>query len=176
MRSVAARLHQVVAGFRPVAEDLLADASRIDIFGVAGDGSAVLVLLGEREQEALVLLARALAQREWLAARLPDWLKLAPDLAVRADAPVRVVLLCPRFGSEAIAAARAVDRGPLDLVAWRFVQNGSEADVLLEPVGPGAPRAGLPVPAEPSAAESAFRTGLSEADLGLSAEERAEFE
>jgi len=36
-----------VPGFRPVAEELLADASRIDVFGVSSDGEAVIALLGD---------------------------------------------------------------------------------------------------------------------------------
>ena len=174
IRSVAARLHLVVKGFQPIAQDLLADTSRIDVFGVAGDGAAVLALLGE-EDEALTLLARALAQRAWLAPRLADWLKLAPDLGVRPDAAVQALLLCPRFGPEALAAAGTVDRSTLRLVTWRFVRNGSHADVLLEPVGAPPLSSQAPAPAEP-ASPSAFRTGLSEADLGLSDEELAEFE
>lgn len=175
IQSIAARLHHVVPGFRPIAQDLLADASRIDVFGAADDGAAVLALLGEREADALALLARAVAQREWLVAHLPDWLKLAPDLGVRSGAPVQAVVLCPHFGTEAVAAARAVDRGPLQLVTWRCVRNGSEADVLLERLFPAGP-AGAAAPASGTRAASGFRTGLSDADLGLSPEERAEFE
>lgn len=178
IRAVASRLDHVVEGFRPIAEDLLAEASRIHVFGVDGDGSAVLALLGEHEEDALLLLARALAQRQWLATRLPDWLKLAPGLGVRPEAPVQAVVLCPRFGAEAVAAAGAVDRAPPHLVTWRFVRNGSDGDVLLDLVFPAAPGtvSGREGRAEPSPGPNGFRTGLSDADLGLSAEERAEFE
>lgn len=172
--SLAARLHLVIPQFRPVAEDLLADASRIDVFGVAGDGSPVLALLGD-EGEELTLVARALAQREWLTPRIEDWQKLAPDLGVRPGAPIQAVVLCPEFGSEARAAVRALQPGAVRLVTWRFVRNGSEADLLLSPVSsrpPGSPEAGAP---EPHPA-TGFRTGLSESDLGLSDTERADFE
>lgn len=176
IRSVAARLHLVVKGFRPIAQDLLADTSRIDVFGVAGDGAAVFALLGQ-EDEALTLLGRALAQRAWLAPRLADWLKLAPDLGVRPDGAVQALLLCPRFGPEALAAAGAVDPSTLQLVTWRFVRNGSHADVLLEPVAAMSRSQSPEAPARTeAAAPSAFRTGLSQADLGLSDDELAEFE
>jgi hypothetical protein len=174
--AVATRLHRIVPGYRAVAEDLLADASRIDLFGVAGDGQAVIALIGGPGDD-LILVARALAQREWLAPRLADWRKLAPGLGL-ADAPVRALVLCSEFGSEARAAAGAVAPG-IALVSWRYLRNGSDADLLLEPLGPAAP-AGPEPAAEPDrrAPEPAsrFRSGLSESDLGLTAAERAEFD
>ena len=163
----------MIPEFRPVATDLLADTSRIDVFGVAEDGSAVLALIGEAGDD-LLLVARALAQREWLTPRLPDWRKLAPDLGVVAGAPIQAVVLCPDFGPEASAAARAVEPGAIQLVRWRYLRNGREASLLLEPLEQpvDAPR-----PA-PRAIDSPapFRSGLSESDLGLSDEERVDFE
>lgn len=170
LAAVAARLHQVVPGFRPVAEDLLGDTSRIDVFGVADDGTAVIALIGS-DGEDLTLVARALAQREWLAPRLSDWLKLAPHLGVRVDGTPRALVLCPHFGTEARAAARAA--GGVQLVGWHFVRNGSAVDLLLDPLppepGPARPAQAPPPPAP-------FRTGLSDADLGLSDAERADFD
>ncbi len=173
LRSLAVGLQRVIPGFRPVATDLLADTSRIDVFGVAGDGSAVLALIGEAGDD-LLLVARALAQREWLAPRLPDWQKLAPDLGVVAGAPIQAVVLCPDFGPEASAAVRAVEPGAIQLVRWRYLRNGSDAGLLLEPL---VTPLGTPQPAPQAVDSSApFRSGLSESDLGLSDEERAEFE
>ena len=168
---LAARLHAVVPGFRPLASDLLADRSRIDVFGVAEDGGPVLALIGQDGEE-LILLARALAQREWLAPRLPDWLKLAPDLGVRSELPVRALVLCPGFGPESQAALGSLEGGSVQLVAWRYVRNGSEGDLLLEPLAPAG--GGPPGPDVPDA-PAGFRTGLTERDLGLSEAELAEF-
>lgn len=180
LRSIGAHLHQIVPGFRPIAGDLLADHSRIDLFGVDAEGRGVLALLGEREEDALLLLGRVLAQRAWVQARLADWRKLAPELPVRPDSPVYGVLLCPGFGSEARAAAAALPPGAVRLVSWRYVRNGAGADALLEAVGSAAPPpARLPANPEPRRAPatgSGFRTGLTDQDLGLSDAERAEFE
>jgi len=174
--AAATRLHRVVSGFRPVAEDLLADVSRIDLFGVTDDGQAVLALVGDRGDD-LTLVARALAQREWLTPRLADWRKLAPNLGLRPDARVRALVLCPEFGAEARAAARAVGPG-IALVTWRYLRNGSDADLFLEPIAPAPPvaAAGADRPEPESPSPSPFRSGLSESDLGLTPAERAEFD
>jgi hypothetical protein len=160
-----------------VAEDLLADVSRIDVFGVGAEGQAVIALVGDRGDD-LVLVARALAQREWLAPRVADWRKLAPGLGLHADARVCALVVCPEFGAEARAAARAVGPG-IGLLTWRHLRNGADADLLLEPVAPFAWTAEDAM-AEPGRREpgstSVFRSGLSESDLGLSAAERAEFD
>jgi hypothetical protein len=168
---LASRLHLVIPEFRPVAEDLLADVSRMDVFGVGGDGSPVLALLGDAGDD-LTLVARALAQREWLAPRVDDWLKLAPDLGLRPGASVQAIVLCPEFGPEARAAVRGLEPGTVRLVAWRYLRNGSDAGLLLENIttGPARTRSAPPHPA------AGFRTGLAESDLGLSDEERADFE
>ncbi|MGH0032232.1 MAG: hypothetical protein ACQGVC_20770 [Myxococcota bacterium] len=183
-RAIAGRLHGLVVGYRPVAEDLLADRSRVDLFGVDGEGRGVIVAVGEREEDALLLVARVLAQRSWVAERLPDWLKLAPDLGVRPELPPAAWILCPGFGSEARTAAAALPAGAAHLATWRFVRNGSGSDVLIEPLEPQPADAGPSATAGPDAAAarpgrragSDFRTGLSDQDLGLTDEEIAEFE
>ena len=144
-RAIAARLGQVVPGFRCLAEDLLADRSRVDLFGVDEGGRGVIASIGEREEDALLLIGRALAQRSWVQERLPDWLKLAPALGVRPEAALAAVVLGPAFGSEALAATGALPAGTLSLVAWRFVRNGAGSEVLLErvPVPAGAAQVGL---------------------------------
>lgn len=187
LHAVAVDLHQQVPGFRRLAEEILAEESRIDLVGVAGDGAAVLVSVGEAD-DALTRLGRLLAQRRWLEPRLADWLKLAPSLGIRLELPIRIVLVCPRFGGEVRAAAAAIDADGLQLVRYRGIRNGSGVDLLLEPDRadePVAPETGtgsqplLPGP-EPSdhvpSASPGFRTGLSDADLDLTAAERAEFE
>lgn len=164
----------MVQGFRLLAGDLLAERSRIDLFGVDAGGRGVLALVGDREEDALLLLGRVLAQQAWVQARLPDWRKLAPELPVRPESPVQGLLLCPAFGSEARAAAAALPAGGVRLVEWRYVRNGSAAEVLLEPLERSDPPPERPAPNE--SAGGGFRTGLTDQDLGLSEAERAEFE
>lgn len=178
LHAIAADLHLWVPGFRRIAEGLLAEESRIDLFGVDERGAAVIVSVGTRA-DALARLGRLLAQRSWLAPRLADWLKLAPDLGVRLDLPILGVLACPAYGPETRAAAEALGAEWLRLVRYRNHRHGAGIDMVLEPVGapttPGPEPTGSrnDAPAEPPAR---FRTGLSEADLELTAAERSEFE
>ena len=104
-----------------------------------------------------------------------DWLKLAPALGIESDAPVRLLLLAPAFGPRSLAAARAVDPEGIDLAAYRCVRNGAETDVLLEPVRLSG--GDVAVHEDPTAvADVPFRTGLTDADLGLGAAERRLFD
>ena len=169
-----ARIGHAVPGARLLAEGILGEGGRIDLVAVDPAGGVVLVLVGEPGQD-LELVARALAQRAWVEARLGDWAQLAPDLGLRSDTRARVCLLCPSFGAEATAAARALGPQVVRLVRTRCVRGESgEVQVLLEHEGfddiPDAP----PEPTPPSG--PAFRTGLTDADLGLDDEEHAAFE
>jgi hypothetical protein len=177
LHALAADLHPWVPGFRPLARDLLAEESRIDLFGVDERGAAVLVCLGEADP-AVALVGRLLAQRRWLESRLSDWLKLAPGLGVRPDLPILGVLACPGFGPEARAAAEALDASWLRLVRYRAVRNGAGVGLLLEALeGAAASAPPDPPPTQPrEPAPARFRTGLSDGDLELSDAERAEFE
>jgi len=161
-------LASLVPGWQPLAENILGADARIDWVGRDNQGRCVLAMVG-RGGDDLALVARGLAQRDWVAARLPDWIQLAPEAGLRADAEVRVVLLAPHFQPAALAAARAVGSG-LRLALLRFVENGAGIGALIEALSPSGH-------AEPPAREGAgFRSGLSPADLDLTAEERAEFE
>ena len=158
---------------RVVAEDVLGAESRIDLVAVGTEGELLLVLVGEAGRD-LELVARGLAQRVWVEAHLPDWLKLAPDLGVRPEVGVAVVLLCPSFGAEALAAARAVGSDRLTLATCRFSAdrsaNGGELHAWIDPIEL------VPVRARADGAGSApprFRTGLTDADLGLASDETA---
>jgi hypothetical protein len=177
LRAVAADLHTSVPGFRPIAEGLLAQESRIDLFGVDALGAAVLVSVGD-EAEALARIGRLLAQRRWLEPRLADWLKLAPQLELKPDLPSRAVLVCASFGPEARLAAEALDGAWLQLVRYRSVHNGAGDRLLLEPLDAAAPVPARPtsVPDAAASPPASFRTGLSDDDLGLSEAERSEFE
>ena len=167
------RLPEAVPGLRVVAEGVLGAEATIDFVGLDPDGRVTLVLVGGEGQD-LELLARALAQRAWVTPRLRDWQQLAPELGVRSEAGVRVVLLCPEFRPACEAAARSLGAEAPVLVRYRCVRNGAGIEALVEPRGARALTAGA---ATGRRAEElpAFRTGLTDADLGLSPEERREF-
>lgn len=172
--ALRARVASVVPGFEPIAEDVLGADAPIDLVGSDPDGRAVLVLVGG-EGDDLELIGRGLAQHAWFTAHVGDWLKLAPELPLRPEAGALVVLLCPAFRPESVAAARAVPVPLFALATLRFLQNGAEVEPLIEPLGssaPAPPRSAAP----PGAPLAPFRTGLTEDDLALSSEEHAEFE
>lgn len=158
---------------RVVAENVLGAQTRIDLVAIGTEGETLLVLLGEPGRD-LELVARGLAQRVWVEARLADWLQLAPDLGARPEAGVRALLLCAAFGPEALAAASSVTPEWIELATCHFGREGSELRVWIDRVGRAEARAARASPApEPVAS---FRTGLSDADLGVSAEEQSALE
>jgi hypothetical protein len=171
LRQLRPRIDELNPGLRVVAESLLGAETRIDFVGVEASGRVVLVIVGTAEDD-LALVARALAQKAWVEARLRDWRQLAPGLGLRPETGVRVWLLAPRFRTESLAAARAA--GGIALASFRCVRNGAGSDALVEAVGEPtegeapALAAGRPSPQ--------FRTGLADAELGLTAEERREFD
>jgi hypothetical protein len=191
LRGIAKRLPEVVPGFRPLAEGWLADRSRIDLLGAAG-GGAVVVGFAPPGHE-LETLGRLLAHIHWARPRLGDWLQLSPELGFGADAPVHGVLVGPDLGPEALAAIQALPPGLVTPVHARWVGG----DVWLEAAtGPLEPDPTPLAPADPTPPTSSgvtsrsgpqsdrpddpgpspFRTGLTDADLGLSPAERAELE
>lgn len=160
LRSLRAALGRRGRPLRVLAEDLLGLDRRIDLLACEPDGRPVLVLLGE-EGEDLELVADGLAQRAWLAPRLADHAKLAPDLGLATDVVPALLLVAPAFGPRARAAAESAD--PITLVRCRFVsaEGNGPAGILLEterPAGPDAAGPGRRV-------RSRFRTGLRDADL-----------
>jgi hypothetical protein len=169
LRGLRTRLGDIAPGLRVVAEGVLGADAPIDFVAIEPDGGALLVMVGEPGED-LELVARGLAQRSWVQARLADWLQLAPDLGLRPGAGVALLLVCPDFGPMSRAAARALGPDAPSLAVYRCVRNGAGVEVLVEPLG-GAPR-----PPTQSGAVPAFRTGLSDADLGVTAAERSEFE
>lgn len=173
-RAVRARLGELGLRLRVVAEDVLAAESPIDLLTLDPRGGVVLVLV-EPEGDGLALVARGLAQRSWVEARLGDWIQLAPRLGIAREAPVRLLLAAPEFGAEARAAAQALGEMVLALVRVRAVRNGGESQVLLEPVrGRGPGPAGAPPSGAPTL--SRFRSGLEDADLSVTPEERIDLE
>lgn len=169
------RIRDAVPGWRPLAEDVLGADTRIDFVGVEPGGRLVIVLVGEHDED-LELVARGLAQRAWLEPRVIDWLKLAPELDLRPEAGVAVVLLCPAYRPEALAAARALGPDAMGLATYRFIRNGNAAEPVVERLLPPENEPGPARQLPPTPAPPAFRTGISEADLDLTDEERSEFE
>lgn len=166
------RLGTLGLGLALVAEDVLGSESRIDFVTVDPQGRATLVVVADPGRE-LESVADALAQREWLAPRLPDWRKIAPQLRLHPEAGAFALVVGSAFGPRARAVASALGEGVCDLVVARAVRNGTATGLLLEPLRATAERAALP-PA--TGVRSTFRSGLTDAQLGLSAEERREFE
>lgn len=154
-----------------IAEGLLGAESNIDFVALEPNGRVALVLVGEHDED-LELVGRGLAQRAWVAARLPDWRQLAPNLGIGAEAEVRAILACPAFDIEARTAIAALGPAVVAAVTYRCVQNGSEFEVLLEHLASASDDRPTPN-ADP---EPRFRTRLTDADLGLTPAEQHEFE
>ena len=168
LRRAVAQPHSFDPPLRVLAENVLGADSAIDLVTVDTRGRIVLVLIGDRDDSNL--LTRGLAQRAWVQPRLRDWLQLGANLQVSASAPVVARLLAPGFSPETRAAAEAVGPDVVELWACRSVRNGAALGVLLEPLS-------SPVRVAPGqGAIEDFRSGLSEDDLGLTAEEIRDFE
>ena len=158
---------------RILAEDLLGAGSAIDLVTADPDGRIVLILIGDDGADR-DLFTRGIAQRAWVEPRLRDWVQLAPSIGVRVDAPVKLMLLCPSYTPETLAAAAALGSEVVELCVCRWVRNGSDANVLVERLGTSA------APAErhatPSPGQAArFRSGLTEDDLNLTPLETRDF-
>ena len=172
VRELRARAARLWPALRVIAEDVLGADAVIDWVALEPGGGAVAVLVGEEGRD-LELVTRAIAQRAWLAARLRDWLQLAPRIGLRPEAGARAIAVCPGFRPEALAAARSLGPEILTLASYRCLRDASGVSVLLEleAVAPAATNGSGPAPApEP------FRTGLTDLDLGLTPEETREFE
>jgi hypothetical protein len=160
---------------RVVAEDVLGADTKIDWVALEPGGGACAVLVGERGED-LELVARGLAQRAWLGPRLRDWLQIAPRIGLRPEAGVRALLFCPEFRGEALAAAGALGFEVLSLASYRCVRDADGVSVLIEPIPHAGGGAIDAVEAPPQRPAEPFRTGLSDLDLGLTPDERREFE
>ncbi len=159
---------------RALADEILGLSSVIDLVAVDGEGCTVLVLIGQAGED-MALVTRALAQRAWLAPRLRDWLKLAPDLGIRPEGPVRAILLAPNFQPEARAAVESIGAEALQLVTYRRTAGDRGCVLWLED------SASQPTPATTQSRPAqrklpAFRSGLSEGDLSFSGDELREFD
>jgi hypothetical protein len=176
-RLARAGLAQLGTPLEILAEDLLGEEdARIDWVAAEPDGR-VWVGLVAREGEGDALLARGLAQRAWVRARLRDWQKLAPGLRVRLDLAPRLALLAPGASRTLRAAAREADAGGIRLV--ELGAGTAQADSGTHPAWTDPPRSAASRPSEPPscptapdrsdapppAGASIFRSGLSERDF-----------
>jgi hypothetical protein len=174
LAGVRAELPRLAGGLRMLAADVLGEDARIDFVTVARDGRVVLVLVGWTGDD-LEIVAQGLAQRSWVEARLADWLQLAPQLPLRADVPVGLLLLCPAFRPAARRAAASLG-SDVALGTWRCQRTGgggAGGAVWVEEIAPGEAGPGRRSTAEPAVSPPAvFRSGLTEEELGLTPEER----
>jgi hypothetical protein len=169
------QLQALEPGLRVVAENVLGLASPIDLIAVDAKGSAVAVVIAGQGEDA-EQFTRALAERSWLGPRVRDWAQLAPHLGIQTDMPPRIVLAAPDFAPETEAAAASLRAGVLRLVRYYEVAGANGRTLRLEHMvprpAPGVVQPGPQVPdAEPL---PAFRSGLSESDLGLTVDDPAE--
>ena len=176
LRNALRRAQAFDPPLRILAEDVLGADSSIDFVAVDPDGRVILILIGE-DGEDRQLLTRALAQRAWVRPRIRDWLQLAPNLELSANAPVVASLLCSSFSADTRVAAADLGSDVLELCTLRCVQNGSEVTVLLERLSQPDPAAGRAIAVDlPPERSTRFRSGLSAEDLQLTLEEIREFD
>ena len=176
LRQLSDRLGELMPGVRLLAARILGAESRIDLVALEPTGRVALVMVGE-DGEDLELVARGMAQRAWVEARLGDWLQLAPNLGVRPEAGLKVWIVCPSIRPQAVAAASQLGPDAFALAVYRCVGDGSTLEILIEALDGAPPRREALPPAPAGAIEvPAFRTGLTDADLGLTSAERSEFD
>jgi hypothetical protein len=147
----------------PFLSDALGAETRIDLVARDGQGGAVVVLMAEAGRD-LERLAEALAQAAWLAPRLGDWARLAPELRLRPERGATALLVARDFDERTRLAARAL--GPARIRLARL--EGSDETPTLRlvdaaPSGSLAPRGPAKTPLR-----SVFRTGLRDEDLSSS--------
>lgn len=172
LKQLRLRIHDTAPELRMIAQDLLGAGAPIDFVAVDPAGRVTLLLVGVAGED-VELVTRGLAQHGWVTPRVRDWLQLAPELGARPEAGVRVILLCPEFSTESRGAADALGDAAPEFWTYLCLRNGAGFDALIVAPDTGARSQGAT--SEPPAGP-AFRTGLSDADLGLSPEERGEFE
>lgn len=143
-----------------VVEQIGGERGEIDAVARDRHGRAVAVRVATPGED-LSALAELLAQCEWLAPRLRDWLKLSPALALAPELGVGGLLLSGQFDPRTLAAARRA--GP-DLALARITafEWEGELQLALEPLAatPGETAAAdlvVPLPPRPAAAAAASR-------------------
>lgn len=171
-REVRSHLGQLGVPLQILAEDLAGEEDgTIDWVAVEPDGR-VWVGLVDLEGDDAGLLARGLAQRAWVRARLRDWHKLAPGLPARPDLAPRLLLVAPSFSRVTQVAAREADPDGLRLVRLRWRRGRLGIEIALElPASAGSAAGSAPAGAglrpalPPVPVASVFRSGLSARDF-----------
>jgi len=162
-RALAPCVAQLGTPLEWIAEDMLGDEDGvIDWVAAAPDGRAVVVLVANGPGDA-ALLEAGLVQRAWVAARIADWRKLAPDLVLRAELPPRVLLIARDFARSTRIAAREVAGVEIWLARWSAAPGTGRVEIArvdAEPTVAGTVEA--PPARRPA---SPFRTGLREVDF-----------
>ncbi len=137
------------------AEAILGCEERIDFVGRDPERRAVVVILAEEDQ-GLVAIASAVAQRSWLAPRLGDWHQLNPQLGVRPDLDPWALVVGPGFCARSLLAAGQLG----DLALYECVAELASELVLR---ACSSPKEGARAPASQAATlqiRAPFRTGL----------------
>ena len=164
-RALASSLGQLGAPLQCLAEDVLGEEDGVIDWVAAGpDGRAFVVLVAEGCGGG-ALLEAGLVQRAWVRARIADWRKLAPDLALRADLAPRVLLIARDFARSTRIAAReaAGAGGEIWLARWSAAPGMGRIEIARIDAERAAAREVAPPPAQ--RATSRFRTGLRDADF-----------
>lgn len=188
-RALRHALRRSFPGWRVVAEGFLGAVTPIDLLAVGANGELICIraATGEGQDGGARLLASALSDRAWIAPRISDLHKLAPELGLRPLAPPRIELFAPDFDTEVRTAAEHLSallgRDRLGLTRYQALRQQGQLTLLLDPLvrdasRRSAPPSGLPsqrdlqaAPLAPSPplvdppSPSAFRTGLVDADL-----------
>ncbi len=186
-RALRLALRRLAPGWRVIAEGFLGQSTPIDLLAIGEAGELICIRAqppiegGQRDEGGARLLAQGLSDLGWIAPRVADLRKLAPELGMSELAQPRCQLLAPTFDAEVVAAADQVGsvlgEGRLALTRYRPARQQGQLALLLEPrksgPSPWAPGAtssaavadldASPLTDPPS--PSAFRTGLREVDL-----------
>lgn len=166
-RTLRSEFEQLEPGLRVLAEDFLGLEAHLDLLATDAEGRLVLAIVAEPGRE-LEGIANAMAQAEFCAPRVRDWRKLAPDLPLRPEAGVRSFVLAREFSAPAVLAGAALGETRITLV--RFHPGEEPGALHLQLLTRPRRRVDAPRPTR-----SGFRFGLTDADLGLTPEERSEF-
>jgi hypothetical protein len=194
-RAIRHRLRRFDPSIRVIAEDFMAETSRVDLLAVGGEGEIISIRIG-RGGDDRTLFTQALADLSWLRPRLPDFLKLAPGLGLEPSAAPRAILMCPEFSRETLAAVETCAPRSMELATYHCLRQQGRLSVLLETRSVSqqssiarpttitdhdrtgsrtetlsATRPRSPEQTTESSRRTSFRTGLSDADLRIEVEE-----
>lgn len=144
-----------------LAQGVLGAAGRIDwVARLAGGRVAVVI---DARSDPVAALGRALMERSWLAPRVADWARLAPERGLSPERGAGALLVGGRLPDALRAAAAEAGVELLELVRvdgrWRRPDGATVAPPVPAPLLAASPAG---TPAEPPAAplRSVFRSGL----------------